>query len=208
MKKILGLMIVFCLMCSAAAADKITMRDGTIKEGRIVDENTFSYMLRVDEEDVRIFKDQVALVERSKKESKPEPSALLKQLEQEGFVSQDELDSLETLTDEKRKLIIRFLEINGTTQLLEKNKKEALEKVSIEQYGRVSRLLDVEGIMNVVVAIYAKHYTTDELRQTVDFFESEAGQKIINKTPQIMQEVVQASVQYFQKQLQEQKLQL
>lgn len=203
MKKLTLVLSAVILAATVANADTILMRNGVIKKGQIISENTFSYMFKPENgTEERIFKDQVSTVERT--DVVVEPSPLLKQLEQEGYVSSEEMKNIESLTDEKKELILKLLEINGTLALLEKNKADVLSKAPIEEYSKVDQLLNIDEMVKVIIPIYAKHFKTQELKQITDFYESEAGRKVIDKTPQIMQEVVQATIQYFQKHLQNQ----
>lgn len=190
------------LIQTPASAETIYLKDGTSQQGQIVGENVDSYTLRVGGKNTRIFKNQIDRIEKD--DVKQAPSPLTQQLQQEGYISEEEMKHMEILTDEKKALILKLLEINGTVDLLEKNKNEVLTKTPIEQYDAINELIDIDQLLGDIVPIYAKYYSSDELKQIISFYESPAGQKIIHSTPQVMQEVVQASVQYFQKRLQNQ----
>ena len=52
-----------------------------------------------------------------------------------------------------------------------------------------SRRVEFEGI---VVDVYERHFTSDELRQLIAFYQTPIGQKMITELPAVMQESTQA----------------
>ena len=185
-----------------SAADILNMKDGSTIEGEIVGENSFSYSVKVGKKVQRVFKDKVKSID--KKALKVEPSGLMKQLEKEGYVSKEEMDNLEELTDEKKDLIKKLLEINGTLALMESNKQDMLKRAQGDEYRKIDDLINIEDLTDELVPIFAKYYTLEDLKTIVTFYESAPGQKVIKSTQNIMQEVVRASLAYFQKRLKNQ----
>ena len=49
------------------------------------------------------------------------------------------------------------------------------------------------GIMDMIVTIYAKHLTHQDIREILAFYETPVGQKTIRIMPQLMQETMQGS---------------
>lgn len=54
----------------------------------------------------------------------------------------------------------------------------------------------VDGLEALIVPIYAKHFTQEELDALIEFYESEIGRKLIAKQPMIMQESFFAGQQW------------
>ena len=55
-------------------------------------------------------------------------------------------------------------------------------------------IFDINGIIRQIVPIYDKYYSPEELREIIAFYKTPAGQKMIEVTPKIMSEFLQASV--------------
>ena len=53
-----------------------------------------------------------------------------------------------------------------------------------------------DEILELIVPIYLKHYTEDEIDQMTTFFQSDLGQVMVEKTPMIMQESMAAGQQW------------
>jgi hypothetical protein len=47
---------------------------------------------------------------------------------------------------------------------------------------------DIDGLIDRIIPIYAKHFTQKEINQLLDFYRSPVGKKVIEKMPTIMQE--------------------
>lgn len=52
---------------------------------------------------------------------------------------------------------------------------------------------------NVYVVIYDRHFTTDELRQLIAFYQTPVGRKLLDKQPMILKESMMAGQQWGQK---------
>jgi len=48
--------------------------------------------------------------------------------------------------------------------------------------------VDADGLIEMVVPVYAKHFTRDDIKAMVEFYNSPVGKKLIKKQPLIMQE--------------------
>ena len=54
---------------------------------------------------------------------------------------------------------------------------------------------DIEGLS---ISIYEKHFTTDEIRALIQFYESPVGKKLLAVMPAIMQDSINASAEWSQ----------
>jgi hypothetical protein len=68
----------------------------------------------------------------------------------------------------------------------------------------------LDDLVDMLVPVYSKHLTLDDLQKIIDFYQTPAGKKYAEKTPLIMQESMQIGQQWgmkigqkFQEKLQE-----
>ena len=117
------------------------------------------------------------------------------------------------LTPAKRQDILHLLEISGNRDMA----KQMLQQYAKQSMGLVKKLRPdipasslpaVEhelsafiadklsasgGLMEQVVPIYAKHFSHEEVRQLLAFYESPVGQKIVSKLPIVMKEATDSA---------------
>lgn len=61
-------------------------------------------------------------------------------------------------------------------------------------YEKILKNMPTEELLQSMVPIYAKHFTKGDIDAIVAFYASPVGKKMINKTPEITQEAMQASM--------------
>ena len=106
----------------------------------------------------------------------------------------------EGIPEEKAKLILTLIDVSGVCYKIQGNMERIISQAPEENKTQLEQLFDVNEIVQYLVPIYDKYYSTEELKNIIDFFRSPAGQKVVEATPKIMQETLQASVEYFKKQ--------
>lgn len=107
--------------------------------------------------------------------------------------------------------IVKLLEVTGFTKIAEQMGDMVLRRMSeqmrllrpdipqrgIDIVGDVVRerlgaaLRAPDGFIPMLVPIYAKHFSRDEIRALVAFYESEVGRKAVSVIPSVMQEAAQ-----------------
>lgn len=63
-------------------------------------------------------------------------------------------------------------------------------------WDEFSKEINPEGLIDLLVPIYAKHYTDEEIAALLKFYKSPIGQKVIEKMPLITQDSYQAGTQW------------
>lgn len=56
--------------------------------------------------------------------------------------------------------------------------------------------IDPKELEDLIVPIYAKHFTAEDLRAAIEFHESPAGNKILDKAQIVMEESMKAGEQW------------
>lgn len=65
-------------------------------------------------------------------------------------------------------------------------------------WTEVSKEMNPDEIVSLIVPIYRKHFTEDEIQETLAFYRSPTGRKVIQTLPQVMQESMAAGQQWGQ----------
>jgi hypothetical protein len=109
----------------------------------------------------------------------------------------------EKLTPERDQDIRHLLEITNATSMsadlatsTSKQLVDMLKAANVPERGydivrrEVKAVADEQGpaLLDQVVALYARHFSADEIRQLVTFYESPLGRKTVAEMPQIMED--------------------
>jgi hypothetical protein len=103
-----------------------------------------------------------------------------------------------TLTPEKRELILRLMEANGARDNMVQIFNQIISQLPPAEQPKYREILKVDEIIEKLIPIYAKYYTTEDLKEIITFYKTPVGQKHIQNTPLVMQESLAATVKYFQ----------
>lgn len=93
----------------------------------------------------------------------------------------------------------RLMVVTGAEAMSEQVVNQMLEMMLVNLSGdaaeyvrRFRAELDVSEILEMNVPIYMKHFTHDEIKQLIEFYESPIGKKTVAKLPLVMQESMAA----------------
>lgn len=89
-------------------------------------------------------------------------------------------------------------------RLMEANRTLYMSKHMLDQFRQISPdipdafwdQIDPEGFVDLMIPIYTKHLTTEDMRAAIEFYESSAGKRILDKTPAMMEESMRAGEQW------------
>jgi hypothetical protein len=113
-----------------------------------------------------------------------------------------------TIDPEKRDLILKFIDVFGTRQALTNNFNMMLKQIEKEKPDEAQKIRDrvnVEEIIQRLLPIYDRNFTSDDLRAFIAFYGSPEGQKLISTIPELMKESVQESIKYMEEKFPEVK---
>jgi hypothetical protein len=103
----------------------------------------------------------------------------------------------------KRQDIRKLLEVTGSAKLgqqvlaqMMQTFKSTNPKVPEEFWDEVMKEFDSGTMIDLVVPVYEKHLTHEDVKGMLAFYESPLGQKLIAVTPAITQESMQAGQQW------------
>lgn len=95
----------------------------------------------------------------------------------------------------KRQEIEKMLRLTGMEKLMGQMKtqmitglKTQIPQVPQEFWTRFESRMDMRTLLEKIIPLYDKYYTTEDLKAVNAFYESTAGQKVLATLPKIMQE--------------------
>ena len=105
-------------------------------------------------------------------------------------------------TDHARQL----LELTGTIKIaiqtmdnMTASFKKSLPAVPTEFWDEFSKEVNPNDLIELVIPIYCKHYSDDEMLKLIEFYKSPLGQKVIEKLPLISQDSYMAGQEWGRK---------
>ncbi len=102
------------------------------------------------------------------------------------------------LLPETKELVQRLLEANGMRENLIRIFEDIINQAPVEKQKELRDILKTDEIIEVIIPVYAKNFTADELKELITFYKSPAGAKNLKLTPVLMNQVMQASGKYFE----------
>lgn len=110
----------------------------------------------------------------------------------------EKFPALATIPEETKELVRRLLEANGTRESMNRIFLDIIQNAPPESQEELRTLLRSDALIDRVIPIYAKHFTPEELKELVTFYKSPVGSKNLKLAPQLMTEVMDESVRYFE----------
>ncbi len=107
--------------------------------------------------------------------------------------------SASTIDPEKKALILKFMEVFGTRQALTNNFNAMLIQIAKEKPDEAQTIrqrVKVDEIVDLLVPIYDRNFSSEDLKAFNAFYGSDEGQKLIHTIPELMKESITESVKY------------
>ena len=99
----------------------------------------------------------------------------------------------------KKALILKFIDVFGTRRAMTRNFETlmaSLAQQKPEDAQKIREGFKIDEIIDRLVPLYDKHFTSEDLKTYIDFYSSSKGQKLIISITAVLQESVQVSVDY------------
>ncbi len=108
-------------------------------------------------------------------------------------------DTKAVVDPQKEKSIRRLMEITGSAkvgvqvgQQIIASLRQSQPSVPEEFWEGMSKKFNADALVDLIVPIYAKYYTQEDVDGLIAFYQTPLGQKVVSTLPQISQESVQA----------------
>jgi sRNA-binding regulator protein Hfq len=200
MKKIILWAVFSIMLCTAGWADTIYLKDGRVIEGEIESQDRNTVVINVRGIPKRFFMQQVDSIERSEAMDTGTTDA--------GLDLDNPLEGMRDVSEipqEKIDLILRFLTVDGTRERMTQNIQNAITNAPEEKQDQLRAVINVDEILMELVPLYDNVFKADELEEIILFYESYAGQKLIEIAPVVLNQTVRITYQYVKDKVQSQQ---
>ena len=96
----------------------------------------------------------------------------------------------------KNDLIKKFVQIYGVKENMQANFDQMTSTLKADQAEAFRQSVKVDQIVELLLPIYDKHFTADDLRAYIRFYGSPEGKKLVQTLPLLMKDSVDVSMQY------------
>jgi hypothetical protein len=107
---------------------------------------------------------------------------------------------------EKRKEIEKMLRLTGMEKLVGQMQTQMIASLKAQMpqasqlfWTKFQQKIDTRDLIEKLIPIYDKYYTTEDIRAVNAFYETPTGQKLISTLPQVMQEAMKVGQEYGEK---------
>jgi len=220
--RILGILMTTMFLSVAAQAATINLTDGRQVQGDIVSQDSKSVQVNVDGVSMTYYADEIkdidgqplgsnASASASAPQSATPPAAIPAAVpnETDNTTNQTAVNtSAGGIDPDKRELILKFINVFGTRRALENNFQLMLQQIEKDKPDEAEKIRDrvkVDEIIERLLPIYDRNFTSDDLKSFIAFYSSPEGRKLITTIPELMKESVQESVKYMEEKFPEVK---
>jgi hypothetical protein len=217
--RILGMMIaVAFLAATPGLASTVNLNDGRVVQGDIIKQDNKALQISVDGITMTYYADEIKDVDGQPFAGKKEPAAGTETPAPEA--SQPETAAqppaaenttatpTEGIDEEKKALILKFIDVFGTRQALTNNFEMMLKQIEKERPDEAQKIrqrIKIDEIIDRLLPVYDRNFSSDDLKAFITFYGSAEGRKLIGTIPELMKESVQESIKYMQEKFPEVK---
>jgi hypothetical protein len=212
----MGIMMVFFTVGWASAAT-VNLTDGNVVQGNIIKQDGKSLQINVDGVTMTYYADEIKDID-----GQPFAAAQTQPAEAAAPAVQPEAAAAPDVTPvsaptvtpsngvdpDKKVLILKFIDVFGTRQALTNNFElmlKQIEKDKPDEAQKIRERIKVDEIIERLIPIYDRNFTSEDLKTFIDFYGSAEGQKLIGTIPELMKESVRESVKYMEEKFPEVK---
>jgi len=216
--RIIGIMAVMLVSyLSLACAATVDLSDGRTVQGDIVKQDNKSLTMSVDGVTMTYYSDEIKDIDGKPFAASPTETVAAAPGVQPETTAQPEpaanpVTAVAPVSDmidpDKRELILKFIDVFGTRQALTNNfdmMLKQIEKEKPDEAQKIRQRVKVDEIIERLLPIYDRNFTSDDLKSFIAFYGSPEGQKLIGTIPELMKESVQESVKYMEEKFPEVK---
>ena len=197
--RILGMMVMMIFLClGLASAASVNLTNGNVVQGDIVKQDSKGLQISVDGVTMTYYADEI-------KDIDGKPFAAQPQVETN---TPKPTPTAGGIDPDKRILILKFIDVFGTRQALTNNFElmlKQIEKEKPDEAKKIRQRVKVDEIIERLLPIYDRNFTSDDLKAFIAFYGSAEGQKLISTIPELMKESIMESIKYMQEKFPESK---
>ena len=110
------------------------------------------------------------------------------------------------ISPEKRKEIEKMLRLTGVEKLVGQMETQMIEGMKTQMpqvpelfWTKFKQKMNTRELIEKVIPVYDKYYTTEDIKAVNTFYESPSGQKLLATLPQLMQETMKIGQEWGEK---------
>jgi hypothetical protein len=228
--RILGIIVVVLFLCSgAASATTVDLTNGNAVQGDIIKQDSKSIQINVDGVTMTYYSDEITDIDGKPFASEPAaqpdtvgtgPEAVAQPTAADqgtgnmaaapapAAAQAEAVPETGTIDPDKKALILKFIDVFGTRQALTNNFNmmlKQIEKDKPDEAQKIRQRVKIDEIIERLLPIYDRNFSTDDLNAFIAFYGSPEGQKLIGTIPELMKESVQESIKYMEEKFPEVK---
>ncbi len=206
--RIFGMIVIGIIMgLGTASAATVDLTDGRVVQGNIISQDAKSLQISVDGVNMTYYADEIKDIDgqpftATQAQPSAATSAAAPAVQPEAAVSPGSIDP------DKKALILKFIDVFGTRQALINNfdlMLAQIEKEKPDEAQKIRQRVKVDEIIDRLLPIYDRNFTSEDLKAFIAFYSSPEGQKLIGTIPELMKESVTESVKYMEEKFPEVK---
>ncbi len=109
--------------------------------------------------------------------------------------------NVKKLSDDKRTLVIELLQLVNTKKQSREILDSMIKMLPSDVRETFKKALNPDEMMELVIPVYEKYLTTEDLESIIKFYKSPAGKKLLEAQPKIMKDSMIVMKVYAQKKL-------
>lgn len=175
------------MLGSFSFAETVYLNDGNKIEGKIVEQT--GRLIRIDIQGlvVTYYQDEIDHVEGA--------SGAVKDIRQEPI-------SVDSISDSSapasKQLVLRYLDDSGTTNSIDLMFKQMIEQSPADRAVKIREVYDLDEIQEILVPIYVKYFSEDDLRKLIHFYNSPVAKKVQSIGPNLTKDTLEVVTKYIQ----------
>ncbi|MBF0489984.1 MAG: DUF2059 domain-containing protein [Candidatus Omnitrophica bacterium] len=100
---------------------------------------------------------------------------------------------------EKKALILKFIDVFGTRKAMTRNFETLLDTLAQqkpEDAAKIREGFKIDEVIDRLIPLYDKYFTSEDLKTYIDFYSSEKGQKLISSIGFVMKDSIEVGTAY------------
>lgn len=215
MKKIIFVLAILSLMTSLSFAETIYLKNGSVVKGTVLEKTDDQIEVDVNGMTMTYYADEIERIDggaAAPAVSKETPKALeLETVSQvplsEPLSSESQMTepSSESFTSDtgneslsKKDLILKYMEVTGAKANMQKTFEDIINAAAADKKAALRQVLNINDIIDQLVPVYDKHFTSQDLQELIAFYESPVARKLFQVEPLLLKDVMETSRKYLE----------
>ena len=98
----------------------------------------------------------------------------------------------------KKDLILKYMEVTGAKANMEKTFNDIINAAAPDKKAKLTQVLNIDDIINQLIPVYEKHFTSQDLQELIAFYESPVARKLFRVEPLLLKDVMETSRRYLE----------